>query len=193
MRAPLLAGLPWALTLVLVGAAGWTARVATARAEERAAGTDSKAVGVTALPGGVEAVRNALRSVPALAQYAADFVPFTNADVDAALKRGGRSRDGIALWRFQPSAFAWRPREGRELWVLSGRAGTRALIALLERKGTGFEHAASLLIDERDATVAIGYGEQHPEQLVWTTCHGCAGEGGTIRSRDDGRIEFVYR
>ena len=142
----------------------------------------------------VPAMRAALAAVPALSALASDFVPFSDADADAALRRGGRSRDGIAVWTFQPAAFGWSPHAGRELWVLSGRSGMRALIAVLEPKGgRRFEHAASLVLQEPEVTVAVGYSDQYRDQLVWSTCYGCAGEGGTIRSREDGRIEFAYR
>jgi hypothetical protein len=140
------------------------------------------------------AMRKLLASVPALAPFSAQFVPFTDADTDAALRRGDRSRSGISVWTFQPAAFAWTPNTGRELWVLSGRSDNRVLIAVLERRGErDFAHAASLVLQEPEATVAIGASEQYRDQLVWSTCYGCAGEGGTIRSRGDGRIEFAYR
>lgn len=138
-------------------------------------------------------MRETLRAVPALSAFAGDFVPFTDTDVDAALERGGRSRRNVSVWTFLPAAFAWRPSPGRELWVLSGRSGAHALIAVIERKAGELELAASTLLEEPEATVAIGYNEQYPSQLVWSSCYGCAGEGGTIRSLDDGRIDFAYR
>ena len=171
----------------------------TGGAPERASAAPSASnatptAGVRALAVDASAMRKALAAVPALAALAAEFVPFSDADADAALRRGGRSRDGIAVWTFQPAAFGWTPRPGRELWVLSGRAGATALIAVLEPRGEQrFEHVASLLLHEADVTVAVGYSDQHRQQLVWSTCYGCAGEGGTIRSREDGRIEFAYR
>jgi hypothetical protein len=154
----------------------------------------AQSAGVRALALDADAIRNALERAAVLAPLAAGFTPFTDADADAALRRGGRSRAGISVWTFQPSAFVWSPRAGRELWVLSGRSGSRALIAVLE-PGSGDEdaHVASLVLQEPDATVAIGYNEQYRDQLVWSSCYGCAGEGGTIRSHEDGRIEFTYR
>ena len=139
-------------------------------------------------------MRKALTSVPVLASLAPQFEPFSTADVDAALRRGGRSRESIHVWTFMPAAFSWHPRPGRELLVVSGRSGGRALIAVLEVKaGRRYEHAASLTLHEPDATIAIGFSDQHPDQLVWSSCYACAGEGGTIRSLEDGRVEFGYR
>jgi hypothetical protein len=141
-----------------------------------------------------DALRKALAGVPVLAGLAAQFEPFSTADVDAALRRGGRSRESIHVWTFMPAAFSWSPRAGRELLVLSGRSGARALIAVLEVKpGQAFVHAASLTLHEPEATVAVGHSDQYPDQLVWSSCYGCAGEGGTVRWLEDGRVEFGYR
>jgi hypothetical protein len=140
------------------------------------------------------AVQQALASVAALAPYAKNFVPFSAADADAALRRGGRHRDHVQPWTIAPAAMAWLPAEGKELWVFSGRSGPRLLIAVLYPLGGGrFGHAASSVIEEADASVAIGYSELYPKQLVWSTCYGCAGEGGTIRFGDDEHVEITYR
>jgi hypothetical protein len=150
----------------------------------------------TARPLGLdlEDMRSALASVPALAPLAASFVPFTEADADSAMRRGGHSREHAQPWTIMPSTFAWNPVAGKALWVLSGRAGQHAVIALLYALGDGrFEHAASTIIEEADTTIAIGSSDQYPKQLVWSTCYGCAGEGGTIRFGDDARVAITYR
>ena len=93
-----------------------------------------------------------------------------------------------------PSLFAWNPVPDKTLWVLSGRVGTSALLAVLEPSKSGtFAHAESTLIDEPDATLALGASSEYPTQLTWSTCYGCAGEGGTVRFADDGRVELTYR
>ena len=150
--------------------------------------------GVRPLELDLDALRKTLAAVPVLASLSGQFQPFAATDVDSALRRGGRSRESIHVWTIMPSAFVWTPRAGRELWVLSGRSGGRALIAVLEPKGAQtFAHAASLTLHEPEATVAVGYSDQYPDQLVWSSCYGCAGEGGTVRSLEDGRVEFGYR
>jgi hypothetical protein len=142
----------------------------------------------------LEATRKALASVPALAQLAESFVPFSEGDADAAMRRGGHSRDHVQPWTIMPPTFAWTPVPGKALWVLSGRAGSRAVVALLYALGDDrFTHAASTIIEEADATIAIGSSEQYPKQLVWSTCYGCAGEGGTIRFGDDAHVAITYR
>jgi hypothetical protein len=141
-----------------------------------------------------DALRAALASVPALAKLAPSFEPFSDADVSAALRRGGQSRESLRLWTFMPAAFAWSPGPGEELWVLTGRTSEGALLAVLYPLAQGrFAHATSTLILEPEATLAIGASAQYPAQLTWTSCYACAGEGGTIRLRDDARVELVYR
>jgi hypothetical protein len=150
--------------------------------------------GVRPLTLDLAALRKLLADAPALAALAADFVPFETADVDAALKRGKRGRESITVWKFQPAAFSWTPTPGRELWIVTGRSAKRSLIAVFERRADGRnEHAASTILDEPETSIAVGHSAQIPAELLWTTCYGCAGEGGAIRLRADGRVEFVYR
>jgi hypothetical protein len=93
-----------------------------------------------------------------------------------------------------PAMFVWNPVPEKSLLVLSGRAGGHALFAVIESRGDGrFALAGSTSFDEPDASVAIGASEQYPKQLMWSTCYGCAGEGGTVRLDDDGRVELSYR
>ena len=78
--------------------------------------------------------------------------------------------------------------------VATGRTSEGALLAVLYPLPQGrFAHASSTLIAEPEATLAVGASAQYPAQLNWTTCYACAGEGGTIRLRDDARVELGYR
>ena len=97
------------------------------------------------------------------------------------------------MWAFQPAAFAWKPAPDRELWVLSGRSGKRALVAVFERRPNGqTEHAASAVLDEPDLTIAVGFSAGSAD-LLWTSCYACPGEGGTIRILPDRRVDIAFR
>lgn len=147
-----------------------------------------------ALTDGQDAWQKRLRAVPELSRYASRFVPFDAKASDEALRRGDRSRNNIDAWKFANGPFAWSPALRTEYVVLSGSVGERALVAVLEVAGGGqLRHAASLLIDEKDTTVALGTSPENPAELLWTTCYGCPGEGGSILLGDDGRPRFVYR
>jgi hypothetical protein len=135
-----------------------------------------------------------LARVPELAVYAARFEPFGAKAADEALARAKRSRASITVWNIADGPVAWVPAQGREFWVASGRIGTQALIAVLAlQAGGGVRHEASLVIDDKDAQVALASSTEHPDELLWSTCYGCPGEGGSIRLGDDGRARFIYR
>jgi hypothetical protein len=136
-----------------------------------------------------------LRKIPELARYAGRFVPFDGKAADAALGRGQRSRSSVSpYWTIADGPIAWSPAPRSELFVATGSIGDRALIAVLEVQASGaLRHAASLVIDDKDTSIALGSSAEHPGELLWTTCYGCAGEGGSIVVGDDGRPRFVYR
>lgn len=135
-----------------------------------------------------------LARVPELASFASSFVPFGAKAADEALARGKRSRGSITVWSIADGPLAWSPQPARELWVASGSVGERALIAVLAPQNDGsVRHEASLVIDDKDAQVALASSVEHPDELLWSTCYACPGEGGSIRLGDDGRARFVYR
>jgi len=139
-------------------------------------------------------LRAALRSIPQLSQLAGSFSSFDTGEVNAALRRGGRSRDGIRLWSFPSVPFAWSPVDGELLWVISGQTDEGALLALLHPLPDGsFTHAASTLISEQEATVAIGWNPEYRQQLVFSTCWNCPGAGGIAVLGEYGRVSFAYR
>jgi hypothetical protein len=140
-----------------------------------------------------DAWQSLLAHVPELAAYASRFVPFGAKDADEALQRGKRSRSNVTAWTVADGPIAWAPAQGRELWVASGSIGEQSLIAVLSADRGAVRHEASLVIDDRDARVALASSAEHPEELIWSTCYGCPGEGGSIRLGDDGRAMFVYR
>lgn len=158
--------------------------------------TNEAALGAKPLELSVDAMRKALAGIPSLAALAPSFQPFSASDADAALRRGKRTRDGITAWSFLPSAVAWTPASAEELVILAGRSGEQALIAALYPLGDGtYAHAASAILREPDATVAIAASASAPtpRELLWTSCYGCPNEGGTIRYGDDRRVVIEFR
>lgn len=132
--------------------------------------------------------------VPEVSRFADDFVPFDRRSINAAMKRGNRSRRSITAWTFAPAAFAWRPASGEEFWIVSGKSGQHTLLAALTVVGRGhLKHAGSTVFDEPDTSVAIGYAPDKPDRLLWTTCFGCQGESGNLVYQGDGRVHFTYR
>jgi formylglycine-generating enzyme required for sulfatase activity len=138
--------------------------------------------------------RTILASVPELSAYAEGFKPFTRADIDEALRRGKRSRNSVRYWSILPSSVHWSPVRGEQLLVLSGHVSQGALVAVLHSLGDGhYRHAASTVVAEDDATIALGASTEHRQQLIWSTCWDCMGEGGAIVWGDDAQVRFGFR
>jgi hypothetical protein len=92
--------------------------------------------------------------------------------------------------------IAWTPASGDELVIVAGRSGAQALLAVLYPLGDGsYAHAASAVLREPDATIAIATSTAAPSlrELLWTSCYGCPNEGGTIRYGDDRRVVIEFR
>jgi hypothetical protein len=125
---------------------------------------------------------------------ASPLVPFDDGAIDAALKRGQRSRGALHVWQIQPALFVWSPVPEQRLLVISGQAGARGAISVLRlAKDGAVEHLASALIEEQEPGIALGSSEQYPRNLLWTTCYECPGAGGNIRFEDDASVSFLYR
>ncbi|MDD9932597.1 MAG: hypothetical protein OXT09_03295 [Myxococcales bacterium] len=141
-----------------------------------------------------DAQAKVLAAVPELAQHARGFTPFSRSDVDAALRRGRRSRGGISYWAILPSSVLWSPVRGEQLLVLSGAVERGALVAVLHVLADGeYKHAASTVVHEEDTSIALGVSEEHRGQLIWTTCFDCPGEGGAIVWGEDAQVQFGFR
>jgi hypothetical protein len=141
-----------------------------------------------------EQARAVLSSIDALAAYAPSFEPFAQSEIDAALRRGERSRESISAWSFAPALAVWRPAPDAAFQVLSGRvADGRALLAVVRASAAGYEHVASTTLDERDVTLAIGYRDAAPSELLFTSCYGCPGESGTLRYDPDQNVTLEFR
>ena len=166
-------------------------------AEQKLAATQAP-IGATvnshALAKDRDAWRTVLAQVPELSGYASAFEPFGAKAADEALSRGKRARENVIAWTMADGPLSWTPAPGRELWVAAGSVGERALIAVLAKDQDGsMRHEVSLVIDDQDAQVALAASAEHPDELLWSTCYACPGEGGSIRLGDDGRARFVYR
>jgi hypothetical protein len=135
--------------------------------------------------------RALLAGIPALSSFATGFTPLHAAATREALQRG-RNRAGMAAWSFVDGPFSWQPTAERSYWIVSGAQGNRLLIAVLE-PGPTPKYLASAILIEPAAALAIGFSASEPRQLLFTTCFGCAGQGGSIQLDQAGKPKFVYR
>lgn len=141
-----------------------------------------------------EQLRGIFASLAPLRRFAGDVRLLRREEIDTALRRGGASRESIALWTVAPAAFAWSPAAGEEIWSLSVRAGERVVLAWIYPLADGrFAHGRSLVLEGRNPTAAIAYSDGWPHQLRWTSCWGCEGEGGAVLWQEDAALEVTYR
>lgn len=136
--------------------------------------------------------RRLLSTVPKVALYASEFAPLPSSATKTAIERSGRTRESITTWTFVDGPFEWKPNAKHSFWVVSGTAGPRVVIAVFE-PGAQPRHLASTVLLEPDPALAIGWSASEPNRLLWTTCYGCQGLGGSIDLNADGQVSFVYR
>lgn len=139
-------------------------------------------------------LRSILAGIPQLAPFAADFELVDATGVDRALGRGGHSRETVQ-WNFvEEEVLVWSPLPGEELWVLSGTGGGSALIAALYTLPDGsFSHAASFVLRDEPVPVLVAWDVTSRDEVLWSACWACAGEGGAILRRDDSTFVVVQR
>lgn len=155
-----------------------------------------------------ETARAELRKLPELAELADDFHFFTPQQMHAALRRGGRSQAelGFLLAR---KGLRWRPASGEEVWIFAGAIGADSAEASDEGAKTGLiaavyplakredgrplVHAATMLLEGETTSIALAYNPETPEQVVWTTCWGCRGDGGVITLSEEGQVQLGYQ
>lgn len=133
-----------------------------------------------------------LATLPELSPLAAQFAPLPLSATQTALDRGGRNRSTASAWSFVDGAFSWSPRPNRTFWIVTGTAGPRVVIAVLE-PGEKPKHLASAVLLEAHPALAVGVSASDPERVSWTTCYGCPGLGGSITLAADGRPVIEYR
>ncbi len=100
-----------------------------------------------------------------------------------------RASAGISLTT-QP--LLWSPEAGAVALVLTGRTKSMSFIAALyPLEGEKYRLASYFLMLGDVAPIALAYEPHRRQDLLWSTCWGCAGEQGSVRVRDDHRIVIV--
>ena len=136
------------------------------------------------LPIDVEAIHTQLQNIEALREYAANFVPFTVEEMREILESESEERRSppVEAWRIpEHPLLIWSPTPGEEVWVLAGRSGNTGMILVLHTTPNGaLEHGASFLFEDDPAPIALAHLPVRPDELRWSKCWGCGGEGGTI-------------
>jgi hypothetical protein len=141
-----------------------------------------------------DAQRAVLAAMPEVARFAPSFRPFDAADVDRALGRGGRTRDGLGGWALMAGVLEWWPEQGERVWVLAGTSGDHAvLVAAYPMPDGTYRHAASFVLEGEPVPIAVAWGTTSQRELLWSSCWGCGGEGGAVTFKDDATVVITQR
>lgn len=138
-------------------------------------------------------LREILRSVPELARFADGFRQFDAAQIDRALARGDHTRESVQ-WNFPEQVLVWSPVAGEEIWVFAGTDGTSSLVAALYPMPDGtFVHGASFVLRDEPAPIALAWDWGSRDEVLWSACWSCTGEGGAVAFRDDYSLVVLQR
>jgi hypothetical protein len=111
----------------------------------------------------------------------------------SALANAGRSGQSLAPWQAATPAFAWSPLPGQNLVILSGDspAGAALIAYFSTREGPRF--AGSFTTTGEHVPILVAYKSDTHDELLYSTCWGCGGEGGALRLDEGQRLRFVPR
>ena len=134
-----------------------------------------------------------MRGVPELAPFADGFHQFDAAQIDRALGRGGHTRETVQ-WNFPEQVLAWSPTAGEEIWVFAGTDGHSSLVAALYPMPDGsFVHGGSFVLHDEPVPIAVAWDYGSRDQVLWSACWSCTGEGGAVVFRDDHSLVVVQK
>lgn len=139
-------------------------------------------------------VREALAAMPETAALREGFRPFQASQMMDALKVAGRSQSSLAPWQAIQGPLLWSPVPGEELVVVSGDTARGAVVIAYYPLPQGqYRFAASYETRGEHTPVLIAYKADVRDELLYSTCWGCGGEGGALRLDDDSRVRFLPR
>jgi formylglycine-generating enzyme required for sulfatase activity len=136
--------------------------------------------------------RARLSQLPETRAFATDF-RLARADATGEAL-AGRSAESVAPWQLAGPALAWSPLRGEELVVLSGDTKAGALVvAYYPLAEGGARFAGSYLTRDEHVPILVAYKSDVRDELLYSTCWGCGGEGGALRLSDRAQLRFMPR
>lgn len=137
--------------------------------------------------------REIMSTIEPLAAYAEAFQPYGETEALRALARGDAA-EAQMQWELARAPFAWSPSPGEEVWVVAGSSGASTILAAIYPLPDGtFSHAASFVLADEVAPVAILRTRTTRNELIWSTCWSCMGETGVFRFDEDATIRIVQQ
>jgi hypothetical protein len=167
--------------------------VEAARGPESATPTPGPHLPFRALELTPDAARDALSAMPETRALASGFRLHAAKNLLSALANAGRSAQSLAPWQAATAAFAWSPLPGQNLVILSGDspAGAALIAYFPAREGPRF--AGSFTTRNEHVPILVAYKSDTHDELLYSTCWGCGGEGGALRLDEAQRLHFMPR
>jgi hypothetical protein len=170
-----------------------TSVVEATPAPEIATPTQNQPVPFRSLDLALDAAREALRAMPETRPFAGEFRLHAARDLLSALTNAGRSGQSLSPWQAATPAFAWSPLPGQSLVILSGDSPAGAALIAYYPTREGPRFAGSFITKGEHAPILVAYKSDTHDELLYSTCWGCGGEGGALRLDETQRLRFMPR
>jgi hypothetical protein len=139
------------------------------------------------------ALLHALSAMPETRELAANFRPFSEQALSRALV-AQRAQQGLAGLQVARAALLWSPARHEPLLVLSGDTPQGAMLLAYAPRASGPPHfAGSYQTRGEHAPIMLAARASASEELLFSTCWGCGGEGGALRFDGGGRPRVIPR
>jgi hypothetical protein len=139
------------------------------------------------------ALLEALSAMPETRDLAVNFRPFSEQALSRALA-AQRAQQGTAGVQVARAALLWSAPRHEALLVLSGDTPQGAMLLAYAPRASGPPHfAGSYQTRGEHAPIMLGARGSASEELLFSTCWACGGEGGALRFDSGGRPRVVPR
>jgi len=135
----------------------------------------------------------ALATMPETRDVAAKFRTWSQSELAQALSQAGRSQSSLAPWQAVRGSLGWSPVRGEQVVIASGDTPRGALVVAYYPLPRGPRFAGSYETKGEHTPVLVAYKSDVRDELLFSTCWGCGGEGGAIRLDDTARLRFLPR
>jgi formylglycine-generating enzyme required for sulfatase activity len=139
-----------------------------------------------------DALRELLASMPGTAPLANSFRAFSEADIERALAATRTVHVSLAPWQPLIGLVHWAPVPREHVVVVAGDATEgAAVVAYYPDVGGAPQLIATYETRGEHAPIILAVRSQAPKELVFTSCWGCEGEGGSLTLNADGLVHLT--
>ena len=184
---------PWRPLFALLLSLGAGSPTLRADAPPAAADTSARDSAFRPLALALDAARAALRAMPETRVFADAFRLHGEKNLLSALGNAGRNSQSLSPWQAATPAFGWSPLPGEALVILSGDTPAGATLVAYRATHEGPRFAGSFTTKDEHTPILVAYKSDTRDELLYSTCWGCGGEGGALRLDEARRLRFMPR